>query len=72
MAIAGSEHCLSTTLTDLHWGEGGGEGNPLQHKTTRVVRSSLRGIVETNPTRNHEVAGLLPGLTQWVKDPVLP
>ena len=25
-----------------------------------------------NPTRNHEVAGLIPGLVQWVKDPVLP
>ena len=21
---------------------------------------------ETNPTKNHEVAGLIPGLTQWV------
>ena len=25
----------------------------------------------TNPTRNHEVAGLIPGLPQCVKDPVL-
>ena len=24
-----------------------------------------------NLTRNHEVVGLIPGLAQWVKDPVL-
>ena len=33
--------------------------------------SSCCGAVETNPTRNNEVEGLIPGLTQWVKDPVL-
>ena len=26
----------------------------------------------TIPTRNHEVMGLIPDLTQWVKDLVLP
>ena len=26
----------------------------------------------TNPTRNHEVEGSIPGLAQWVNDPVLP
>ena len=25
----------------------------------------------TNPTRNHEVAGSVPALAQWVKGPVL-
>ena len=26
----------------------------------------------TNLTGNHEVVGLIPGLAQWVEDPVLP
>ena len=34
--------------------------------------SSCRGSTERNLTRKHEVVGSIPGLTQWVKDPMLP
>ena len=35
------------------------------------LQSSPRGAEEMNPTRNHELEGSIPGLTQWVKDPML-
>ena len=37
----------------------------------REHRSSCCDTVETNPTRNHRVVGLIPGLAQWVNNPAL-
>ena len=41
-------------------------------ETSKHYRSSRCGIAETNPTSIHEDSGSIPGLAQWVGDPVLP
>ena len=42
-------------------------GKEIPNRGVPIVAQGL-----TNPTRNHEVAGSVPALARWVKDPALP
>ena len=50
---------------------------PPIHQRFCIQKEQNRGVPVMaqwlmNPTRNHEVVGSIPGLTQWVEDSVLP
>ena len=60
------KHCLQAT-SDLK------THTPKKKKRERErERDPIMAQWLTSLTRNHEVAGLIPGLTQWVEDPALP
>ena len=49
-----------------------GEKASTPHTVSEGYRSSRCGSVITNPASIHEDSGSIPGLSQWVKDLVLP
>ena len=44
----------------------------IQEAEERISGASLIAQQLMNPNGNYEDVGLIPGLHQWVKDPVLP
>ena len=63
------EKCTNSNLSTRHL-DGENHGKYLHLKDKWGVPVMVQWL--TNPTRNHEVAGSVPALAQWVNDPVLP
>ena len=65
--------CQTVDTRECEEGETGCGPRDVGIKGSNVTwRSSHCGAVEMKPTSNHDVAGSIPGCTQWVKDAALP
>ena len=70
VAVKQASGCSSDSTSSLGTSvclKGGLKKHTHTHTHTHT-QTTTTGTVETNPTRNHEVLGSIPGLAQWVKD----